>query len=421
MRWQSIVIGFVAGWLSAILLAATPYMGDIARVIGPGTLAQLQTPWGLRSAFAPFWEAWQVVDAVFYQRANIDHTRMIKGAIGGMLATLDDKYTFYQDPEKAQQTQDDMQGRTAGIGVYVRMSEGTVQIWKLIPAAPAAGAGIQVNDTILAIDGISIAQLLAEKPSDEAMTAISGLIRGAAGTTVVLRIERGDAPAFDVTITRADIVIPSVEWRMLSADVAYIRISEFKGNTPEILASGMRELAAQQPRAYVLDVRGNPGGLLDSAQAVLGLFYTGTALWEERAAGVQRELPTIAPSDAIAHPRVPVVVLVDGGTASASEVVAGALRDRYPATTVVGTQSFGKGIVQNIYPLTNGGTVRLTIGQWLTPDKTAIHGVGITPDMLVPDDESAQANAPCVGDRQPADGNTLCRDPQLVTALGLLD
>lgn len=421
MRWQGILAGFVAGWLCAVLIAATPYAGDVSLLVGPGTLAQLQTPWGLRTAFAPFWEAWQVVDAVFYKRANIDHTRMIKGAISGMLATLDDKYTFYQDPEKAQQTQDDMQGRTAGIGIYVRLNQGAVEIWKLIPDAPAAAAGIQANDIIRAIDTTDVATLIAGKNSDDAMTAVAALIRGKVGTTLTLQIQRGTAPAFTVTLTRADIVIPSVEWRMLTPDIAYIRISEFKGNTPEILAKGMPTLAANHPRAYILDVRGNPGGLLDSAQGVLGLFYGGTALWEERAAGVQRELATIAPTAPYTYPTAPLVVLIDGGSASASEVVTGALRDRYAHTTVVGTQSFGKGIVQNIYPLTNGGTIRLTISQWLTPNKTAIHGIGITPDYIVNDDAQARANAPCVADRHPADGQTLCRDPQLQTALGLIN
>lgn len=420
MRWHGIIFGFVAGWLCAVLLAATPYMGDVARVIGPGTLAQLQTPWGLRTAFAPFWEAWQVVDAVFYKRANIDHTRMIKGAISGMLATLDDKYTFYQDPDQAQQTRDDMQGKTAGIGVYVRLNKGVVEIWKLIPDAPAAAAGIQVNDIIRAVDGIDVATLFTHNTSDDAMSAVTTLIRGKAGTVVTLYIQRGDTPPFAVTLTRADIIIPSVEWRMVNADVAYIRISEFKGNTPEILADGMRELTAQRPHAYILDLRSNPGGLLDSAQGVLGLFYAGTALWEERAAGVQRELLTSAPTTPASYPAVPVIVLINGGSASASEVVTGALRDRYAHTTVVGTQSFGKGIVQNIYPLTNGGTIRLTISQWLTPNKTAIHGVGITPDFLVNDDPLARTTAPCVADRHPADGETLCRDPQLQLALELV-
>lgn len=420
MRWYGIVIGFVAGWLCAVLLAATPYTGNVAQVLGPGTIAQMQTPWGLRAAFAPFWQAWQVVDAVFYKRANIDHTRMIKGAISGMLATLDDKYTFYQDPEKAQQTQDDMQGRTAGIGVYVRFNDGVVQIWKLIPDAPALKAGVQVGDVIVAIDGTVLAPLLQGKTADEAVTAVAALIRGSAGTSVTLTLQRDQAQPVVLTLVRADIVIPSVEWQMLTPTIAYIRISEFKGNTPEILSGGMRALAAQHPRGYIVDLRGNPGGLLDSAQGVLGLFYTGTALWEERAAGVQRELVTIAPKDPVTTPTAPLVVLIDGGSASASEVVTGALRDRYAQTTVIGTQSFGKGIVQNIYPLTNGGTIRLTISQWLTPNKTAIHGVGIMPDFIVNDDAQARATAPCVATRQPANGDTQCRDPQLQTALNLL-
>lgn len=420
MRWQSIAVGFVAGWLCAVLLAATPYAGDMARYLGPGTLAQLQTPWGLRVAFAPFWEAWQVVDAVFYKRDNIDHTRMIKGAISGMLATLDDKYTFYQDPEKAQQTQDDMQGKTAGIGVYVRVNNGAVEIWKLIEDAPAARAGVQVNDVIVAIDDTDVTAIVANKPSDEVIPAVAALIRGRASTAVRLTIQRAQQTPFEVVLTRAEIVIPSVEWRMLPANIAYIRISEFKGNTAEILAGGMQSLADARPRGYIVDVRNNPGGLLDSAQAVLGLFYTGTALWEERAAGVQHEMLTIAPRTPVTQPTAPIVVLINGGTASASEVLTGALRDRYAQITVVGEQSFGKGIVQNIYPLTNGGTIRLTISQWLTPNKTAIHGVGITPDIVVSDSADTQALAPCVANRQPADGQTLCRDEQLMRALQLL-
>lgn len=420
MRWQSIAVGFVAGWLCAVIVAATPYAGDMSRYLGPGTLAQLQTPWGLRMAFAPFWEAWQVVDAVFYKRDNIDHTRMIKGAISGMLATLDDKYTFYQDPEKAQQTQDDMQGKTAGIGVYVRLNKGAVEIWKLIPDAPAAQADLRVDDVIMAIDGTDVVTLVASKTSDEAIPAVAALIRGKPGTAVRLTIQRGQQVPFDVVLQREEIVIPSVEWRMLTPDIAYIRISEFKGNTAEILAGGMPTLTAAKPRGYIVDLRNNPGGLLDSAQAVLGLFYTGTALWEERAAGVQREMLTIAPRTPVTPPNVPIIVLINGGTASASEVVTGALRDRYVQTTVVGEQSFGKGIVQNIYPLTNGGTIRLTISQWLTPNKTAIHGVGITPDIVVTDDANAQTLVPCVANRQPVDGQTECRDPQLAQALQLL-
>jgi len=420
MRWYHMVVAFVAGWVLAMTLAATPYGGDIAQVVGPGTIAQLQTPWGMRIAFAPFWEAWQVVDAVFYAREKIDHTRMIKGAIDGMLASLGDKYTFYQEPEKAKQTSDDMRGKTVGIGIYLRITDGKAYVWKPITDAPATKAGVQHDDQIIAVDAVQIAPLIAGKSVDDAAVAIAALVRGEAGTSVTLTLQRGNAPTFPITITRAEFVLPSVEWQTLPDNIAYIHISEFKTNTPEILANGMRAFADAKPRGYILDLRHNPGGLLDSAQGVLGLFYDGTALYEQRATGVLKEFHTTAPAAIIPFPTVRLIVLMDGNSASASEIVAGALRDRYPDVQLVGTQSFGKGIVQNIYPLSNGGTIRLTISQWLTPNRIAIHGIGLTPDIVVNDDATATANAPCVADRKPVGTATQCRDPQLKTAIGLI-
>jgi carboxyl-terminal processing protease len=211
-----------------------------------------------------------------------------------------------------------------------------------------------------------------------------------------------------------------VEWEVIDTDVGYIRISEFKGNSPDILYKGMRELTAQPLRGYIIDLRGNPGGLLDSAQRILGYFYQGTALWEQRAAGSRRELLTISPDGLLTKPTQPIIVLMNGDSASASEVVAGALRDKYPNTQLIGVQSFGKGIVQSIYPLSNGGTARLTVSQWLTPNLYAIHKQGLTPDVIVEDTEDAPANAPCVANRRPATGQTLCRDPQLMRALEVL-
>ncbi|NBU63438.1 MAG: S41 family peptidase [Chloroflexia bacterium] len=420
MRWYHTVVAFVAGWVLAMTLAATPYGGDIAQVVGPGTIAQLQTPWGMRIAFAPFWEAWQVVDAVFYAREKIDHARMIKGAIDGMLASLGDKYTFYQEPEKAKQTSDDMRGKTVGIGIYLRITDGNAYVWKPIANAPATKAGVQHDDQIIAVDAVQIATVIAGKSVDEASVAIAALIRGEAGTTVTLTLQRGTATPFRVTITRAEFVLPSVEWQTLAGNIAYIHISEFKTNTPDILVRGMREFGASKPRGYILDLRHNPGGLVDSAQGVLGLFYDGTALYEQRATGVRKEFRTTAPATPVALPTARLIVLIDGNSASASEIVAGALRDRYPDVQLVGTQSFGKGIVQNIYPLSNGGTIRLTISQWLTPNRIAIHGVGLTPDLVVDDDATATANAPCVAERKPAGTATLCRDPQLNAAIGLI-
>ena len=420
MRWYHTVAAFVSGWVLAMTLAATPYGGDIAQVVGPGTIAQLQTPWGVRMAFAPFWEAWQVVDAVFYAREKIDHTRMIKGAIEGMLASLGDKYTFYQEPEKAKQTSDDMKGKTVGIGIYLRITDGKAYVWKPITDAPAIKAGVRHDDQIIAVDTVQIAPLIAGKSVDEAAVAIAALVRDEVGTSVTLTLQRGNDPQFALTITRAEFVLPSVEWQLLDDNIAYIHISEFKSNTPEILTAGMRTFADTKPRGYILDLRGNRGGLLDSAQGVLGLFYEGTALYEQRATGVLKEFTTTAPATPVPLPTTRLVVLINENSASASEIVAGALRDRYPDVQIVGTQSFGKGIVQNIYPLSNGGTIRLTISQWLTPNYTAIHGIGLTPDIIVNDDAAATANAPCVVDRKPVETATQCRDPQLKTAIGLI-
>lgn len=420
MQWLRYIAVFFLGWLTAMLLAATPYAGDISRVVGPGIVAQLQTPWGLRVAFAPFWEAWHLVDTTFYNRDQIDHGRMIKGALDGMLATLDDRYTFYQEPEVAAQTFDDMRGVTAGIGIYLRISDGRVLVWRPIAGAPAANAGIQQNDQIIAIDGESVASITYGLNDSEIIQAVAKRIRGAVGTTVELRLQRDGEDAFDVVLTRAEITLPSVEWSVIDSDVGYIRISEFKGNSPDILAEGMRELGAQPLRGYVIDLRSNPGGLLDSAQRVLGYFYEGTALWEVRSAGPRKELLTIAPAGEWNRPTQPIIVLINGDSASASEVVAGALHDKYPDTRLLGVQSFGKGIVQNIFPLSNGGTARLTVSQWLTPNFSAIHKRGLTPDIIVEDAQDAPADAPCVANRRPESGQTLCRDAQLSRALLVL-
>lgn len=419
-RLGVITLAFALGWLAAMLTAGTPYAGDIKRVVGPGTLVQLQTPWGMRTAFAPFWESWQLVDAIFFDRDRIDHGKMIQGAIDGMLATLDDKYTFYQEPDKAAQTTDDMAGKTGGIGIFLRFTDGRAYVWKLIPDGPASKSGILQNDEILQVDDQLVATLIADKSVDDAATALSARIRGKKGTSITLIVQTSGTPARTVTLQRDDIILPSVEWQCLSGDIAYIHISEFKRNTPDVLAQGMREFSRTPIKAMILDLRRTPGGLLDSAQRVLGYFYDGTALWEERQAGALIELTTTPPDADIPLVTVPLYVLVDERSASASEVVAGALRDRYPGTVLVGTQTFGKGIVQNIYPLSNGGTIRLTMSQWLTPNKLHIHGTGLTPDMTVNDDAAARADAICVADRVPKAGETLCRDPQLTTVLGLI-
>jgi carboxyl-terminal processing protease len=207
---------------------------------------------------------------------------------------------------------------------------------------------------------------------------------------------------------------------MLDDGVAYIQITEFKATTTQLLDDALRELLPQHPRSIVLDLRNNPGGFLTTAQEVLGRFYDGVALYEKQNDGVVRELKTIAgPADVRLYDQ-PIVVLINGGSASAAEIVAGALRDRRAHTSLLGEKSFGKGSVQNIHQLRDGSSARITIAHWVTPDRAEIHTIGITPQYMVAAADDAQFTVPCVAERSPPAGGQACADAQLFWGLRLL-
>lgn len=414
--------GFLAGWFSAIVLdGRIPYEGDIAALLGPGRTANQGTPAELREQFAVFWEVWNLVEGEFYRRTPLDRQKLIRGAIQGMLGTLDDRYTVYQEPDLAAQTQDHMQGKLGGIGTYLRITAGKAYLYKPFRNAPAALAGLQQDDEIVSIDGEQVEPLIAGLDIHQAAVKVTARLRGDAGTPVRLTLRRGaNGTPFEVTLTRADIVVPSVDSQMLDDRLAYIRISEFKANTTDEFDAALRELLPRQPRAIILDLRNNPGGFLQNAQDVLGRFYDGVALYEDKNAGDLIELGTkLGGRDTRAFD-LPVAVLVNNGSASASEIVAGALRDRRQNVFLLGETTFGKGSVQNIHVLRDGGNARITMAHWLTPNKDEIHEIGITPQYLVPYSEDAASAAPCVADRQPPAGQSTCADSQLAWAIRLL-
>jgi carboxyl-terminal processing protease len=223
-----------------------------------------------------------------------------------------------------------------------------------------------------------------------------------------------------VLLTRADIVIPSVDSQLLDDDLAYIHISEFKTTTTTEFDAALREMLPHNPKGIILDLRNNPGGFLLNAQEVLGRLYDGVALYEDKNTGDLAALPTISGSSDLRAFTTPLIVLVNGGSASASEIVAGALRDERAATYLLGEKTYGKGSVQNIHSLSDGGSARITIAHWLTPNKSEIHKIGITPQYLVPYAEDADSIVPCVADRQPAPGQVTCADSQLAGAIKLL-
>jgi carboxyl-terminal processing protease len=413
--------GFAAGWVGNIVFGDHLPLAALAPALGPGLVANQGTPPELRQRFGVFWEVWNLVESQHYQRRGIDRQRMVWGAIRGMLATLEDQYTVYQEPELASQTNEHMQGRQGGIGTYLRITDGRAYLWKPFTNGPAVAAGLKQDDEILAVDGTEIGPLIAGLDINEAAVKVASLLRGQPGTPVLLRIRSaGDGAVLELTLTRANIVVPSVESRMFDGGVAYIRIGEFKANTTTEFDQALRELLPRRPKGLILDLRNNPGGFLMNAQEVLGRLYSGTALFEEDGDGRLTELRTIAGEQTVRAYDLPIVVLVNGGSASASEIVAGALRDRRADVALIGEKTFGKGSVQNIYALSDGGSARITFAHWLTPDKDEIHQIGIEPQYVVPYAEDRDTPAPCVADRQPAAGQSTCADNQLFYAIRLL-
>jgi carboxyl-terminal processing protease len=398
-----LIAGFAVGWYGAL-------------TIGPGSPKQ-SGPDSVREQFGVFWEVWDLVEQEYYGRTTLDRTKLIQGAIKGMLAGVGDQYSVYQEPDLAAQTQDHMQGKLGGIGSYLRITDGRVFLYKPFKSGPAYAAGLRQDDEIVKIDGADVPPMIVGLDAGAASVKIAALLRGPENTQVAVVIRNPSGALTPITLTRRDIVVPSVEAQRLDGGIVYLRIAEFKSNTIKEFDDALRELLTERPRGIILDLRNNPGGLLGSAQDVLGRFYRGVALYEQDGMGGEKELRTNGnPS----IPDVPLIVLVDNGSASASEIVAGALLDRRASTSLLGERTYGKGSVQNVHTLRDGGSARITFAHWVTPDHHIIHAVGLTPQYIVPFADDPNSRVPCVADRQPPPGQSLCGDTQLYQAIHVL-
>jgi len=324
--------------------------------------------------FSPFWESWDIVHDQYIDQP-VDDQELMKGAISGMLESLGDQHTAYMDPDQFMQANIPMDGEYEGIGAWVDTSTEYLTIISPMPDSPAEEAGLQPGDEVIEIDG-------------EDMTGLDGslVIRkvlGPAGSSVVLTIRREGEPAlFDVTIIRAKILMPSVESEMLDDDIGYVAIMTFAADTQSELQDNLEEILAEDPVGLIIDLRNNGGGYLQTAVEVGSEFiFDEIILYEDY--GSDEELIEFRASKKGIATDIPLVLLVNEGSASASEIVAGAFQDldRGP---LVGATTFGKGSVQNWIALDNDqGAVRITIARWLTPDKRQIHEVGLVPDYEV--------------------------------------
>lgn len=367
--------GFIAGHL-------VPAGGGLPSISGfdfipgsqnPTTEQQASTPDDLQTLFVPFWEAWNIVHEQFVNQP-VDDVALMRGAISGMMETLHDDHTFYMEPEAFESENSSLQGSYEGIGAYVDTDGDYLTIISPIEGSPADKAGLQPGDRIVALDGEDMTGVAPEE--------VRLKVLGPEGSEVTLTIARdGESETLQFVIRRAAIVIRSAEGKMLENGIGYVDINTFGEKTSSELRQTLDELMAQNPRGLIIDLRNNPGGYLTTAVDVASEFIdSGVVLYEQYGDGKRDEYKASGNGRAT---DIPIVVLINEGSASASEILAGALQD-YGRATLVGVQSYGKGSVQNRVPLSNNqGAARVTIAKWLTPNERAIDGVGLTPDVVV--------------------------------------
>lgn len=315
----------------------------------------------------------ELLDEQFYGEIP-DGKTLAYGAIRGMLQTLDDPYTSFIDPQVTAILNEDASGTFEGIGAMVNMrDDGHLEIASLIPGQPAEAAGVLPGDIILAVGDQSIVGL-------GLYEAIS-YIRGPAGTEAVLKIARADEEEpIIITVVRASIEVPVVEYEMLEGDIAYVRLTEFDANAADRVNDALKELLAEKPAGLIFDLRANPGGWLDQAIKVSDIFLgKGLVAIERDGGGGEQQFYSY---NGDLGEDIPMVVLINAGSASASEIVAGALQDRERAV-LVGTKTLGKGSVQRPNDLRDGSQLRVTIARWFTPNDKSIHGDGLEPDIEV--------------------------------------
>jgi carboxyl-terminal processing protease len=336
----------------------------------------------LNDLFKPFWQAWEITHQEYFKQP-LNDTVLMQGAIRGMLAALGDPHTSYMDPEEYKQATAPLQGGYEGIGAYVDVKGDYLSIVTPMPGSPAEAAGLKPGDQVIKVDGVDMTGI----NPDIVLTKV----KGPAGTPVTLTILReGTSEPFDVTITRQKITLASVEGKMLDNNIAYIQLTTFGDKTTADLKAKLNELLANNPKGLILDLRYNGGGYLPTAVEVVSQFVKeGNALIEQYGDGTKNSYPIISGGLAT---DIPLVVLVNEGTASAAEITAGAIQD-YKRGVLVGVQTYGKGSVQQWSNLdSDQGAIRVTVALWLTPLSRQINGVGLTPDFVVPITQEDQTN-----------------------------
>lgn len=309
---------------------------------------------------------------------GVDKDKIMNGAVSGAMDALGDPHSAYLDSKMYKELMTHTEGTFGGIGVVMGLKDKEVTVVSSIEGTPGAEAGIRTGDKIMKVDGV--------ETRDVALDQIAAKIRGEAGTKVVLTIQREGEEEKEYELVRSNIEIKTVGSAMLEDNVGYIRIAAFSEHTGKDVERVYRELEEQGVRAIVLDLRNNPGGLLTASVEVSRLFVPRGKI----VSIVKRDGTKETHESYLENPRYPVAVLINGGSASASEIVAGAIQDT-GAGTIIGMKSYGKGSVQAVVPMYGGDAIKLTVARYYTPNDRCIDGIGIVPDVevdLAPDDKT---------------------------------
>ncbi|WP_422123347.1 S41 family peptidase [Planococcus sp. X10-3] len=352
-----------------VLILATAGLTVFALTFGDEKAVEVNSP--ERREFQKLYTAYDEIQNKYYE--DVDREELINGAINGMVDSLGDPYSDYMNEEEASQFMEGISSSFEGIGAEVQERNGYITIVSPIKNSPAEKAGIQPNDQIVAVDGDSIQGF--------STTEAVMLIRGEKGTEVTLTIMRGEMQdPIDVTIVRDEIPIETVYSEMIGDNVAHIQITSFSQDTYTELQTAIADMEAEGMEAMVIDVRQNPGGLLESALDISNLFIEdGEEMFEVQAKGLEPEIYLATEGNKV---KIPVTLLIDGGSASASEILAGAMSES-AGIKLVGETTFGKGTVQTANDLADGSNLKFTTAKWLTPDGNWIHENGIKPDVEV--------------------------------------
>lgn len=329
--------------------------------------------------FSLFWEAWEKVETKYIDKSKVDPQKMYYGAIKGMVASIDDPYTFFLTPEEQKQSKDDLGGKFQGIGAQLGLKEGRIVVIAPLKDSPAERAGVRAGDFILKVDG--------EETKDWTLTQAVSKIRGPENTEVVLTLFRA-GKELETPITRQEIKVPSLELSYETLDgstVAYVKLNQFGDSTNSEWDKATREIADRYRKGtvkgLVLDVRSNPGGYLDSAVHIASEFVPrGTLIVKQETTNSNDRVYNAQRTGVFQD--IPAVVIINQGSASASEILAGALRDHKRAT-LLGEKSFGKGSVQEALDLSDGAGLHVTISKWILPNGDWINGKGIEPEIVV--------------------------------------